>query len=130
MEYDFHKSKISKELSYPIKRSALDKILEDSGTNRIKWISFSNNRRENIIIWANFVGEAHKTDSAGNIGIIIYPIPSDERKQTEEMLIKEGFPKFIEWLKKLETLGEGWRSKTRLFEIECKNGELSFSETV
>lgn len=130
MEYDFHKSKIPKELSYPIKRSVLNKILEDSGTSRIKKVSYSGSRRENLIVWANFVGEAHKTDSAGIIGICIYPVLSIERKQTEELLIKQGFPKFVEWLKKVETAGEGWRSKTRLFEIENKDGELSFSETV
>lgn len=60
MEYDFHKGKLPKGLSYPIKRSVLDKILEDSRTNRIKWISFSANQREKIILWANFIGEGQK----------------------------------------------------------------------
>lgn len=114
MEYDFNKSKIPKDLSYPIKRSVLNKILEDSGTNRIKWISYSDNRRGNIVVWANFIGEAHKTDSAGNIGLYIYAVSSDERKQTEEILIRQGFPKFVEWLKKVETAGEGWRLKTSI----------------
>lgn len=129
MEYDFHKWKIPKGLSYPIKRSILDKILEDSGTKRIKWISFSSSQRENIILWANFVGEGQKTPTVGSVGLYIYAVPSEERKQTEEVLIKQGFPKLIKWLNKIETAGEGWRSKTRLFETRLKDGELSFSET-
>ena len=129
MEYDFHKSKIQKGLSFPIKRSVLDKILEDSGTQRIKWISYNSTSRSDLVLWANFIGEAHKTMSGGNIGLYVYAIPSEERKQTEELLIKQGFPKLIQWLKKVETAGEGWRSKTRLFEIQCINGELSFSES-
>lgn len=130
MEYDFHKGKLPKGLSYPIKRSVLDKILEDSRTNRIKWISFSANQREKIILWANFIGEGQKTPTIGNIGLYIYAVPSEERKQTEEILIKQGFPKLVQWLKKIETAGEGWRSKTRLFEIHNNVGELSFSETI
>jgi hypothetical protein len=131
MEYDFHKSKIPKGLSYPVKRSFLDKILEDSGIDRIKWVSFNlGNQKTNIIVWANFIGEAHKTGSAGNVGLYVYAVPSNERNQIEKLLIEQGFPKFIEWLKKIEIFGEAWRSKTRLFEIEFKDGELSFSETV
>lgn len=129
MEYDFLKSKIPKGLSYPIKRSVLDKILENSGTNRIKNISFSISGRDDIILWANFVGEGHKISSAGEVGLYPCAVPSIERKQTEELLIKQGFLKFVKWLKKIETAGEGWRSKTRLFEIRIKDGELSFSET-
>lgn len=129
MEYDFHKWKIPKSLSYPIKRSVLDNILEDSGTDRIKWMYFSIRASGNIVIRANFVGEAHKTISIGNVGLSIYAVPSEERKQTEDLLIKKGFPKLVQWLKKLETAGEGWRSKTRLFEIHCEDNELSFAET-
>ena len=129
MEYDFHKWKIPKGLSYPIKRSVLDKILEDSKTNRIKWVSFSSGQRENIVLWANFIGEGHKTSTVGNIGLYIYAVPSDERKEMEEFLLEKGFPKLVEWLKKVESAGEGWRSKTRLFEIRYENGELNFSET-
>jgi hypothetical protein len=117
--------------SYPVKRSVLDKILEDSGTDRIKWVSFvSGTQKTKIVVWANFIGEAHKTGSAGNIGLYVYPVPCEERKQIEKLLIEQGFPKFTEWLKELESLGEAWRSKTRLFEIQIEDGELSFSETV
>jgi hypothetical protein len=130
MEYEFHKRKLPKGLSYPLKRSVLDKILENSLTERIKWVTFSANRRKDIIIWANFIGEGHKTPTIGNIGLYIYPVPSAERKQMEELLINEGFPRLVKWLKKVDEAGEGWRLKTRLFEVEYKEGELSFSETV
>lgn len=129
MEYNFHKWKIPKGLSYPIKRSILDEILESSGTNRIKQISFSSGQGANTIFWANFIGEGHNKPTAGDIGLYLYAVPSVERKHTEEILIKQGFPKLVKWLKKIETAGEGWRSKTRLFEIHLKDGELSFSET-
>lgn len=129
MDYEFHKRKLPKGFSYPIKRSVLDEILEKSETERIKWITFSVDRRGDIIVWANFVGEAHKTTSAGKIGLYVYAVPSDERKETEELLIKQIFPKFIKWLRKVEAAGEGWRLTTRLLEIELKDGELSFSET-
>ncbi len=129
MEYDFHKWKNPKGLSYPIKRSVLDKILESSKSNRIKWVYYSIRTGGDIVIRANFIGEAHKDMSPGNIGLSIYAVPSEERKQTETLLLEKGFPKLVQWLKKVEIAGEGWRSKTRLFEIECKNGELVFSET-
>jgi hypothetical protein len=130
MEYEFHKSKIPKDFSYPIKRNILEGFLENSETNRIKWVSFNfGSQKTNIVVWANFIGEAHTAGSAGNIGLYVYAVPSDERKQIETLLIEEGLPKFIEWLKKLEKLGEGWRQKTRLFEIEYKKGELKYSET-
>lgn len=129
MEYEFHKRKLPKGFSYPIKRSALDEILKPLGTERIKWITYSPDRRGNIIVWANFIGEGHKTPAVGNIGLYIYAVPSEERKETEEILLQQGFPKLVEWLKKVETAGEGWRSKTRLFEIKYKDGELDFFET-
>ena len=129
MEYEFHKRKLPKGLSYPLKRSVLDKILDSAETERIKRVTFSSDRRGEIILWANFIGEGHKTPTIGNVGLYIYAIPSIERKQTQDLLIQKGLPTFVEWLKKLETSGEGWRSKTRLFEMMYKNGELSFSES-
>lgn len=105
------------------------KCLRNSVTERIKWITFSADRRGDIIVWANFVGEAHKISSSGNIGLYIYAVPSDESKETEEILLKQVFPKFFKWLEKVEMSGEGWRLKTRLLEIELKDGELNFSET-
>lgn len=130
MEYEFSKDKTPKGLSYPIKRSVLDEILKKSGTERIKWIYFSlGNQKTNIIIWANFIGEAHKIGSAGNIGLHFYAVPSEQRKDIEKLLIEQGFPKLLNWLKNIETLGESWCSKTRLFEIHYQNNMLSFAET-
>jgi hypothetical protein len=130
MNYGFHKWKVPKGLSYPLKRSVLDKTLENSRTNRIKWVYYSLRTGGSILIEANFVGEAHKLISIGYISLSIYAVLSEERKQTEELLIEQGLPKLVEWLKKVETAGEGWRSKTRLFGIHCKNGKLNFSETI
>jgi hypothetical protein len=130
MEYAFSKDKLPKQLSYPLKRSFLDKVLEESGTKRIEWVSYYIRAGGNVVIRANFIGEAHKTPTIGKIGLTIYAIPTLEKRRVEELLIEKGLPKFIDWLKKIEVAGEGWRSKTRLFEIHFENDELSFAETL
>jgi len=80
MEYDFHKSKIPKGLSYPIKRGVLDKTLESSGTARIKWMDYSVAASRGIIVRAGFVGEAHKSLSIGRIGVSIYALRRGRKK--------------------------------------------------
>lgn len=130
MEYGFSKDKIPKHLCYPIKRSLLDSILKESETERIQWVTYAIRAGGNVVIRANFIREAHKLPTIGRIGLTIYAVPIEEKNETERLLVENGLPRLVEWLKKVETLGEGWRSKTRLFEIHFINNEISFAETI
>jgi hypothetical protein len=129
MEYGFSKDKIPKHLCYPLKRSLLDEILNESETERIQWVTYSIRAGGNVVVRTNFIGESHKLPTIGRIGVTIYAVPVEEKSKIERLLIEKGLPRLVEWLKKVETLGEGWRSKTRLFEIHFMNNEISFAET-
>lgn len=103
MEYGFSKDKIPKHLCYPIKRSLLDSILKESETERIQWVTYAIRAGGNVVIRANFIGEAHKLPTIGRIGLTIYAVPIEEKNETERLLVENGLPRLVEWLKKVET---------------------------
>ena len=128
MEYDFSKSKIPKGLSYPLKRSLLDKAFEEYEISQIFVVYYFLRTGGNIVMRADYHGEGEQNFATGKTTVTVYAVPSEERKRTEDLLVQQGLPALMKWIKNIEISNQGFRIKDRHFVMECKNNELHFRQ--
>ena len=129
MDYSFDKSKLPQGMSYPLKRSVLDAALQAAGVSRIHAVYYWLRQSGNVVMRAEYCGESNKGWFAvGQSSITLYAVPSDERRETERLLLEKGLPDLCAWLKKAEDAGNTWRGKNHHLAIECTKGELSVAE--
>lgn len=128
MEYGFSKDKVPKGLSYPLKRSVLDSSFEEYEISQIFFVYYFLRTGGNNVMRADYEGEGKKNFAAGKTTVTVYAVPSEKRKITENLLVQQGLPALLNWIKNIETSNEGFRIKDRHFVMECKNNELHFRQ--
>lgn len=126
MEYPFHKFKIPKGYSYPLKRSVLDAWLETTGLTQLAGVSYVFfQHSDNLVIRALFTGETIKYRTAGTYQVWIYAVPSAEKSAIEQLIMTEALPILGDWLMAAEKAGNSWRGKSHHLEISYLNGRLA-----
>lgn len=129
MNYSFDKSKLPQGMSYPLKRSVLDAVLQDAGVSQIHVVYYWLRQSGNVVMRAECCGQSNKgAFAAGQSSITLYAVPSEERKETETLLLEKGLPELCAWLKKAEEAGNAWRGKNHHLAIECAGGSLAVVE--
>jgi hypothetical protein len=130
MEYGLSKRKLPKGYSYPLKRSVLDSFLESANLRKLDTVTYSfYAHRDNIIIRADYFGEAHKGwAGVGLSSIVLQAVPSAERKEVENVLIEKVLPELCSWLRSAEEEGNAWRAWSRHLFYRHSNGHLFKSE--
>jgi hypothetical protein len=129
MNYSFDKSKLPQGMSFPLKRSVLDKALEEAGISQIHVVYYWLRQGGNVVMRAEFCGESNKGwFAAGQSSVTLHAVPSGERKGTEILLLERGLPVLCAWLKRAEAAGNAWRGKNHQLAIECAEGKLSVAE--
>ncbi|MBS1793141.1 MAG: hypothetical protein JSS81_04770 [Acidobacteria bacterium] len=129
MDYGFDKHKLPKGMSYPLKRSALDAALKGNGISQVHVVYYWLRQSGHNVMRADYLGESKKGwATAGQSSITLYAVPSDERKQTENLILSEALPRLCEWLKKIEVGGNSSRFKDQHLVIECSENKLFFRE--
>ena len=128
VKYGFSKSKIPKGMSYPLKRSMLDAALDEAGIFRLHMVYYFLRQSGQNVMRADYAGESRQAAAAGRSSVTVYAVPSDERKQTESLILATGLPRVCQWLKNIENGGDGLRSKDRHLVIEYAGDKLLFRE--
>ena len=129
MNYSFDKSKLPKGLSYPLKRSVLDETMERVGISKIHVVYYWLRQSGDVVMRADYCGDATKGRfAAGQSSVTLYAVPSEQRKETEGLLLTSGLPSLCSWLKAAENAGSAWRGKDHHLAIECVDGKLSIAE--
>ena len=107
MEYAFDKDDLPKGMSFPIRRSAFDLVLNSRGVlDEVHHVYFSRPQRTGLLFRASYCGEDRRGwFAAGKSGLWIFAVPSAARKRVEEALIEEGMPLVTRWLQNLKTAG-------------------------
>jgi hypothetical protein len=102
---------LPKGTSYPLKRSVLDRALEQAKVNDLVIVSYLRTQRQNEVMRADYHGN-HRRDyfASGKTSVTIYSVPGEQRAAIESALLNEGIKAVVEWLVKAETAGNTWRA--------------------
>jgi len=135
MEYSFSKDKLPKAASFPLKRSLLDKALEEAEISIIYAVSYNRgslphewkkSSKSEIFLSAWYIGLGRTLPTAGKASITLDSVPLAERKKIEEDILTLCLPKLVEWLKKLQDAetGSTFAASNRWFWCEYVGEEL------
>ena len=138
--YGFSKDGLSKGLSYPIKRKALDQAIKVSGTDEIRHVYYSRKPFEypkHHHRWKDTLSEEgfrpgeclleasfNIWDAVVDVSIHVYGMPSSEIKCLKPHLKKKALPALTEWLKMAKSADIEWRSKGHELRIGWHLGEM------
>lgn len=130
LEYSFSKNKIPIGYSYPLKRSVLDKLLNEAKLTKIGNVYYCFNlKSDDLILRGDYFGEAYKGwASVGLSSIWLWAVSSENRKEIETTHIQKAVPKLIEWLQKAEAEGNVWRANSRHIDFRYRKNELVINE--
>ena len=127
--YEYSKMKLpQKGFSYPVKKTELDKALENAGVTELKRVFFGTrySRPELIVIHANLYGEAR----AGywmkqEPEVSMYAVPSELRQEVRDLLVKQKIlQKITKWLVELESAANVRRDVSQNIWVLFENGKL------
>jgi len=138
LEYSFHKHRLPKGLSYPLKRSQLDEALQRASAFEVHSVSFwwDKNASHDRITDAYFSNDRRFPPTApslhaecGRSWIRILAVPSPQRHETERIIEERVLPRLVAWLKQLENAGSAWRWTDHEFAAHYRAGQLRIEET-
>ncbi|MCR4295030.1 MAG: hypothetical protein NUW21_05815 [Elusimicrobia bacterium] len=132
--YRFNKDVLTKGLSYPIKRQALDQVILESGTEEIGYVWYARRqyissrrpleddefREGELLLRADF----RTSNGGGQIDLHLYALPSSETPGLKPHIEKIVLPTLLVWLKTAKSASVEWRSRTNFLEIGWQLGEL------
>ena len=130
MSYSFSKDKLPKGNSYPLKRSLLDRALEEANVKDLVFVYYLRMQRRDEIARADFHGD-HRTDyfASGKTSVTVYAVPGAERAVIESALSSEGLKAIVDWLAKAERAGNTWRAVDHRIVLEFASQSLVLSES-
>jgi hypothetical protein len=127
--YSFSKDKLPKALSYPLKRSLLDAALRSSSVYETIWyVHYSGRQYRNTVLRAHFHPEPYSYAACGKVMLTVWAVPRNERKITEELLVRDGLPLLCQWLAKTKLKGNSWRGFVHIIDFERKGTTLRVVE--
>jgi hypothetical protein len=127
--YRFTRAKIPKSLSFPLKRSALDAALEGAGITSLAAVYFWTRQPGDVVLRANYCGEAQRTAAAGESTLTVYAVPAPKRHDTEGALLREALPRLVAWLRAAQAAGNAWRGANHHLAVSYQGGQLYYDES-
>jgi hypothetical protein len=125
MTYAFDKQKLPRGFGFPLKRSILDAALTEAAITGVYCVYYWLRHSGDIVLRADYCGEANHAWAAGQASITLYAVPSGERRATEAALLHQALPRLCTWLHTAERAGNVWRGVDHTIVFHVKNGYLS-----
>jgi hypothetical protein len=129
MVYAFDKHKVPRGFSFPLNRSVLDAALSEARITRVHCVYYWSRHSGDIVLRADYCGEANHAWAAGQASITLYAVPAAERRETESALIQHALPQLCTWLQTAEQAGNVWRGVDHTIVFHFKHGVLSATTT-
>ena len=128
--YWFSKDKIPRTLSYPLKRSVLDKALERASVKGdVYSVRYLGHQNRTTVLSSLFSPEPHPYHGAGKSLITVWAVAPQQRRQAEQVLVADGLPLLCNWLLRAERAGNVWRSTGHELRLDIDAGVLKHHET-
>jgi hypothetical protein len=128
-EYSFQKAKIGKGFSYPLKRTILHRMIDEAMIERLGWVYYRRTGVPLYVLSAYRFGDSSKGAGAGLSTIIVHAVPSSEKKTTEELILTQGLPRLLHWLREIETSGNTRRGTEQHFAAQIVDGAFRYNTT-
>lgn len=111
-DYGYDKSRLSAGRSFPLKRTELDRALDEADIGELFMVRFVDSAKSNntTVIAATYHGEAWFNAASGKCSIDLMSVHSHERAEVHEMLVREMLPEICRWIKAAEKEGNVWRA--------------------
>jgi hypothetical protein len=127
--YSFSRDKLPRALSYPLKRSLLDAALRSSSVyEAISYVHYSGRQNCSTVLRAHFHPEQYSYAASGKVMLTVWAVPTDDRKITEELLVRDGLPLLCEWLTRAKLERNSWRGFVHVLDFERKGATLRIVE--
>lgn len=132
-DYGFTKDKLPASFSYPLKRSLLDVALYNASVkNTVYSVRYLFGRGSGPstldVMFQPENGKFHASVS-GRCLITLWAVPSDKRKQIEDVLVDQGLPLLCQWLERSSSAGNAWRGTAHGFTLTVRDGLLRHEES-
>lgn len=129
MVYAFDKHRLPRGFSFPLKRSILDSALTTAHITHVHCVYYWWRQAGDIVLRADYCGEANRAWAAGQTSITLYAVPACERSETDSALIAQVLPQLCTWLQTAELAGNVWRGVDQTLVFQFKNSSLWSSTT-
>lgn len=134
-DYGFSKDKIPASLGYPLKRSLLDAALDKAGVRRhvysVRYLLGHWHATSPLVVDVMFQPEAgghYHPSVAGRSLITVFAVPSQERKQVEDILVSQGLSLICNWLAEGASAGNVWRNTVHHLSLSVCEGALTHKQ--
>jgi hypothetical protein len=108
----------------------LDSALAAAGVENLATVTFTILQRGNIALRVFFTGEHQKgAAGAGKASLVLYAVPANMRRITEEMLLHSALPQACAWLRSAQDAGNAWREADHLFEAHYSGNSVAIHES-
>jgi hypothetical protein len=114
-------------MAYPLRRCSLDAAFEVGDIGSVAEVSFRD-WASRPLFEALFQGAGRRNPHAGMCVVEIGAVPRRAVKDTEAILLTEGIPLFIEWLRKAEKLSKRQPLDIFRWAASIENGRLLVRE--
>lgn len=135
--YSVYRARLPRDRAYPLTRGELDAALDAAGVGQVSHVHFSRNRSDGVVVEAVFMGEALSWTGRparfarddGTVTIIVYSVATQHRRDAKAALQQEGLPALCEWLRRVESAGNVWRSTMHHVCLRYEDDALSIEES-
>ena len=129
--YRFHKDRLPRSHSYPLKRSLLDAALEDCLVAEavVRVYYCFRPKVGATVMEATFYpeGQQHVFNPGKNV-ISLFAVPSEQRQTIEFALVTEGIPRMCNWFRAQDQAGNVWRGSRHEISFRIHDGILTVVE--
>jgi hypothetical protein len=131
--YGFSKDRLPASFSYPLKRSLLDVALYEASVMKtvysVRYLFGRGSGPSALdVMFQPESGQFHASVS-GRCLITVWAVPSEKRKQVEDVIVTQGLPLLCQWLARSTSAGNAWRGIPHSFALIVRNGLLSHEES-
>jgi hypothetical protein len=103
--YKLNQRPVPKGMAYPLRRCSLDAAFEVGDVESVTEVSFRN-WPSRPLIEAIFQGAGRRNPRAGLCTVEIGAVPSRTSAEIETLLLTQGIPRFLGWLRETEKLAQ------------------------
>ena len=131
--YGFSKDRLPARYSYPLKRSLLDAALCEASVMKavysVRYLFGRGIGPSTLdVMFQPEIGQFHASVS-GRCLITVWAVPSEKRKQIEDVIVTQGLPLLCQWLARNTSAGNAWRGTPHSFALIVRNGLLCQEES-
>jgi hypothetical protein len=121
-------SRLPKGRAYPIERCSLEAAVDVAEAHSLRQVTFQE-LSDNHLLQAIYQGSGRRNSKAGTCSLSIGSVPARAADRFESLVLLEGIPQFLRWLKRAERAAVKDPKNVFFWTATLVNDKLSFSSS-